>query len=171
MRHGRGAKIGPGILSSKKTCHVRPRRHPVPAGKGLRPRRHRHHHGQSFRAYDPALSYVADFGGEIVGSVRQTKIRVGNAPALMLGPLAVRPFLKGRGIGKALMRRAAQGATEAGETVILLVGDQPYYWGLGYRPVPPGTIHLPRPVDPARLLALELAPRAMLSLAGRLGRR
>ena len=122
-------------------------------------------------AYDPALSYVADFGGEIVGSVRQTKIRVGNAPALMLGPLAVRPFLKGRGIGKALMRRAAQGATEAGETVILLVGDQPYYWGLGYRPVPPGTIHLPRPVDPARLLALELAPRAMLSLAGRLGRR
>ena len=46
-------------------------------------------------AYDPALSYVADFSGEIVGSVRQTKIRVGNAPALMLGPLAVRPFLKG----------------------------------------------------------------------------
>ncbi|MEE2952268.1 MAG: N-acetyltransferase [Pseudomonadota bacterium] len=122
-------------------------------------------------AYDPALSYVADFGGEIVGSVRQTKIGVGDAPALMLGPLAVRPFLKGKGIGKALMRRAAQGAAEAGETVILLVGDQPYYWGLGYRPVLPGRIQLPRPVDPTRLLALELVPRATLTLTGPVCRR
>ena len=64
-------------------------------------------------AHAADLSFVAEHGGEIIGSVRLTPIRVGDAPSLLLGPLAVRPDYKNRGVGKALMRLAAEAAREA----------------------------------------------------------
>lgn len=118
-------------------------------------------------APDRALCFVAAHQDEIVGSVRVTPILVGEKPSLMLGPLAVRPPYKGRGAGKALMRLCADAARDKGETSIILVGDAPYYGPLGYRPVPVGTIAMPGPVDPARLLVLELRPGAAQSLVGR----
>ena len=115
---------------------------------------------------DPDLCFVAEFGQTVVGAVRLTPIRIGDTPSLMLGPLAVRPQLKGKGIGKALMRLAAQAAQTAGWRAIILVGDQSYYWPLGYRVVPQGAIILPRPADPARLLLLELVPGASATIRG-----
>jgi predicted N-acetyltransferase YhbS len=49
---------------------------------------------------------------------------------------------------------------------VILVGDMPYYARSGFVPVPPGQIVLPGPVDPARLLALELAPSALAGVKG-----
>jgi len=46
------------------------------------------------------------------------------------------------------------------------VGDMPYYGRFGFVPVPRGHIVLPGPVDPARLLALELVPGALAGGAG-----
>lgn len=115
---------------------------------------------------DPDLCFVAEFEEAVVGAVRLTPIRIGRTAALMLGPLAVRPHLKGKGIGKALMRLAAETARRAGWTAIVLVGDQSYYWPLGYRIVPRGTILLPRPADPERLLLLELVPGIASTLGG-----
>jgi predicted N-acetyltransferase YhbS len=42
----------------------------------------------------------------------------------------------------------------------------PYYGRLGFVPVPPGQITLPGPVNPARLLAFELQPRALAGFSG-----
>ncbi|MCW7542347.1 MAG: N-acetyltransferase [Aurantimonas coralicida] len=119
----------------------------------------------------PALSFVAEHDGAIIGSVRLTPIAIGEAPSLMLGPLAVRPAFKNRGVGKALMQRAATAAREAGESSIILVGDPPYYAPLGYRPLPRGSVIMPGPVDLARLLGLDLVDGALGGVTGHVGAR
>ena len=121
--------------------------------------------------YDPSLSFVAEHHGEIVGSVRLTPIAVGPTPSLLLGPLAVRPDYKNRGVGKALMRLAADVAREKGEGSIILVGDPPYYQPLGYQPLRPGTVIMPGPVDPRRVLGLELLRGSLGGISGRVGPR
>lgn len=116
--------------------------------------------------HDRSLSFVAVRHGELVGSVRQTRVLVGRRPVLMLGPLAVRPACKGKGAGRALMAMAANAARDAGETAIFLVGDRAYYMPLGYQPLPFGSVLMPGPVDEARILALALADGALDGLAG-----
>lgn len=121
--------------------------------------------------HDPSLSFVAVRQGEVVGTVRQTKVAIGGRPAVMLGPLAVRPALKGRGVGRALMALAADAARAAGETVVFLVGDRAYYMPLGYEPLAPGAVSMPGPVDARRMLALPLQADALDGLSGAVGPR
>ena len=121
--------------------------------------------------HDRTLSFLAVLEDEVVGSVRQTPIAIGARPALMLGPLAVRPAFKGHGIGRTLMRLAAEAARKAGEGAIMLVGDRAYYEPLGYQPLPPGSVILPGPVDVRRILGLALKPGALEGLSGTVGPR
>ncbi|RIY02115.1 N-acetyltransferase [Aureimonas flava] len=116
--------------------------------------------------HDPALSLVAILGGEVVGSVRQTRVAIGGVPVVMLGPLAVRPRFKKRGIGRTLLAMAAEAARQAGERAIFLVGDRAYYTPLGYRPLPVGSVVMPGPVDETRILGLELVPGALEGVHG-----
>jgi len=118
-------------------------------------------------SHDRSLSFVAEYAGEIIGSVRLTPIRIGEMPSLMLGPLADRPACKNKGAGKALMRIAAETAKVRGETSIILVGDPPYYAPLGYKPLTPGAVIMPGPVDGRRLLGLELTEGALEGVSGR----
>ena len=116
-----------------------------------------------------ALSQVArDPSGRLVGANSFWELRIGEAgfPALLLGPLAVAPDLQGMGIGRALMHRGIADALELGQTLVILVGDEPYYGRVGFRQVPPGRLLLPGPVDPARLLYLELQPGALQAARG-----
>ena len=106
--------------------------------------------------HEPDLSFVSCLGEEIVASVRLTKIRIGDDPALLLGPLVVLPQYKSCGYGRELMETAVAAAREAGHLAIILVGDEPYYGKFGFEQVPPGQITLPGPVDPARLLICKL---------------
>ncbi len=115
---------------------------------------------------DPALSFVAIAGADIVGSVWMTPIRIGVRPALVLGPLAVRPDWTGKGAGKALVRTALEAARAAGHRVVLLVGDLPYYGPLGFERLAPNVITLPGPVDPARVLVAPLTADALEGLGG-----
>lgn len=112
------------------------------------------------------LSFVALMGGIVVGSVRLTPVAVGHTPALLLGPLAVRPEWKKRGIGGTLMRMSLEAAKKAGHRLIILVGDEPYYGPLGFHMVTPDLIEMPAPVDPRRLLACELAEGALDGVSG-----
>lgn len=111
--------------------------------------------------HDRSLSFVALDGDEVIGSVRLTHVVVGRFPALLLGPLAVRPSWKKKGVGKALMRMAIEAARVADHGLVVLVGDEPYYGPFGFRKVPHGQILMPAPVDPARLLACELIPHSL----------
>jgi predicted N-acetyltransferase YhbS len=110
--------------------------------------------------HDPRLSFVAIAGDGLVGSVRLTGIRIGDNPALLLGPLAVAPHFANRGAGRELVRTSLDAARSDGHRLVLLVGDLPYYGPLGFAPVPPGQVEMPGPVDPARLLACALVQGA-----------
>ncbi|MFD1696303.1 GNAT family N-acetyltransferase [Roseibium aestuarii] len=107
------------------------------------------------------LSLIGMTGDRIAGSVRLTPILIGDTPAQLLGPLTVDPVYKNRGLGKLLLATVEDMARAQGETAILLVGDAPYYGPSGYKPVPFGKIALPGPVDPARLLILQLTDAPM----------
>ena len=95
-------------------------------------------------------------GTALAGSVRLTPITIGETPALLLGPLTVAPEFKNRGLGKLLLRTAIDASAAAGETAILLVGDAPYYGPFGFQRVAFGSIGMPGPVDPARVLIASL---------------
>lgn len=104
---------------------------------------------------------------KLVGGIRFTAIRIGASEgAALLGPLVVDPAVKGKGYGKALVGDGLARARAEGFSLVLLVGDMPYYGRFGFQPVPPGQITLPGPVDPARLLAVELIPGALAGAAG-----
>ncbi len=112
------------------------------------------------------LSFVARIGTLMVGSVRLSPIRIGDTPALLLGPLTVEPPFRERGIGQALMLRALDAAKAKGHRLVVLVGDEPYYGKAGFKPIAKGQVTLPGPVDPARLLVAELADDAFASVKG-----
>lgn len=114
----------------------------------------------------PSLCFVALAGGRLIGSVRLSPITIGGSPALLLGPLVVDPAHKNQGYGQALLDASIQAARQAGHTLIVLVGDAPYYARAGFRPIPRGQVRLPGPVDPERLLALELVVGALAGVTG-----
>jgi predicted N-acetyltransferase YhbS len=103
----------------------------------------------------------------LIAGIRFTPLSVdGRAGALLLGPLVVDPEFKGQGYGKTLVDTGLTRAREEGYHLVLLVGDMPYYGRFGFKPVPPGQISLPGPVDPTRLLAFELQPGALETYRG-----
>jgi predicted N-acetyltransferase YhbS len=115
---------------------------------------------------DPRLSFVARVGTLLVGANSMTPILVGDAPALLLGPLIVEPVFRSQGIGEALVQRSLEEAKADGYRLVILVGDEPYYSRLGFKRVPPGHVTMPGPVDPARLLYCELEPGALDAAKG-----
>jgi predicted N-acetyltransferase YhbS len=110
---------------------------------------------------------VCTIDGQLVAAVRFTPVTIaGKGGALLLGPLAVDPAWANLGYGRALVAKALEDARTAGIAIIVLVGDEPYYGRLGFRRVPWGQIALPGPVDPNRLLAVELLPGALAGYSG-----
>lgn len=111
-------------------------------------------------SHDRALSFVALGAGDaLVGSVRLTPVRLTQSGhrGWLLGPLAVVPTQKNKGIGKALVRQAVQAAQARTDgAFVILVGDAPYYAPLGFERLPLRTVQLPGPVDPHRLLVNRL---------------
>jgi predicted N-acetyltransferase YhbS len=97
----------------------------------------------------------------MIASVRLTEVTIGGEPgALLLGPLAVDPDHAGEGWGRKLVSECLGHARQQGIQLVVLVGDEPYYARFGFARVAPGSIVLPGPVDPARILAAELTPGA-----------
>ncbi len=114
-----------------------------------------------------ALSYVAEDGGAIVGTVRYWPVVIGGQPALMLGPIAIVADRQGQGIALALMQTSLAEAKRLGHRAVILVGDEPYYGRAGFARIQPaGRITMPGPVDAARLLGLSLVDGAMEAMAG-----
>lgn len=112
------------------------------------------------------LSFTARIGTLLVGSLRQSAVRIGEAKALLLGPLTVEPPFRDRGIGRALLERALSEAKAHGHRLVMLVGDEPYYGRVGFKPVPKRRVAMPGPVDPARLLVCELVEGAFEGVSG-----
>jgi predicted N-acetyltransferase YhbS len=118
------------------------------------------------RGHVHELSFTARIGSLLVGSVRQTPIHIGETPALLLGPLTVEPPFRTRGVGSALIKRALKDAKAAGHTLVVLVGDEPFYVKSGFKRIPKGHVKMSGPVDPARLLVAELKAGAFEGVSG-----
>jgi len=117
------------------------------------------------------LSFVAVDGADLLGSIRFWPVAIGMDLSLLLGPLAVQPGLRGRGIGIALMKHAIAEARGQGHPSMVLIGDEPYYVRVGFARLAPGRIKFPGPVDPARVLGLSLAQHnVMLTIKGEVRR-
>jgi predicted N-acetyltransferase YhbS len=113
------------------------------------------------------LSFVAVEHGRVIGTVRLWHVTAGpGRPALLLGPLAVHPDCRNRGIGGALMRHALRVAAKRGHAAVLLVGDPAFYGRFGFSAEKTGKLWLPGLPDRSRLLGHELAAGALDGVRG-----
>jgi predicted N-acetyltransferase YhbS len=119
------------------------------------------------RLPSPGLSFSAHADAKLVGTVRLWDIVAGSTgKALLLGPLAVAPEVRGRGVGSALVRHAIHEAALSGHEAILLVGDAPYYRRFGFSAAKVKSLRLPGPVERARFQGLELEKNALAGAQG-----
>ena len=100
--------------------------------------------------------------GNVSGAIRFWPVRVGGAPALLLGPVAVHPTHQGEGLGGLLIEEGLSRA--AGWERVLLVGDAPYYGRFGFRRL--DGVGMPPPTNPDRVLGRDLVPGAWEGVAG-----
>jgi predicted N-acetyltransferase YhbS len=116
------------------------------------------------------LSLVAVERGRVIGTVRLWHVTAGpGRAALLLGPLAVHPDYRNRGIGTTLVRRAIARARLAGHGTVLLVGDAPYYSRFGFSARLTGDLWMPGSFARDRLLGLELKSGALAGARGMIG--
>lgn len=106
--------------------------------------------------------------GVLAGVVRCWPTCVGNAPAVLLGPIAVHPTRQGEGIAAILMMNCIDAARSAGWSRVLLVGDYPYYKRFGFHPV--SDVIMPPPTNPDRVLGLAVVHGAWDGVTGQVQR-
>lgn len=114
----------------------------------------------------PSLSLVARDGGRLVGTIAYWPVSIGeaSAPALLLGPVAVEPALRGLGIGVTLIRRTLGKAVREGHRIAVLVGDADYYTRFGFEAAERHDVVMPG--QPDRLMVKALVPGAMEGVKG-----
>ncbi len=100
----------------------------------------------------------------IGGCIRYWPILIGDAPCLLLGPIAVHPTRQGEGLGGELIAKSLERAKGIGWTRVLLVGDAPYYARFGF--APQAGIKMPPPTNPDRVLGQALTEGAFENVTG-----
>ena len=112
------------------------------------------------------LGRVALDGDVLRGSIAYWPVQVnldtprdgqdGVVPALLLGPLAVDPAIRGEGVGVQLMQETLHQARVQGHDLVILVGDLDYYERVGFHRDGTAGLRLPGPVDQNRVLMTSL---------------
>ena len=98
----------------------------------------------------PLCLVARDADGILGGAIRHWPIRIGQAQALLLGPIAVHPTRQGEGLGHALIRVSQRLSGDVGWSRTLLVGDAPYYARFGFTRL--AGVTMPPPTNPDRVL-------------------
>ena len=91
-----------------------------------------------------SISLVAEEGGEVVGHVAFSPIHVADADGgdgLGLGPVAVLPAFRRRGIADRLVREGLEVAERRGHGLVVVLGDPHYYGRFGFRPASGWELH------------------------------
>lgn len=85
----------------------------------------------------------------------------------ILGPVAVRTALQGKGIGQALIAHGLQQLTQAGVAIAVTYGDPAFYGKVGFQPLSQATIPAPLPLSqPEGWLGQSLTKAAIASIPG-----
>jgi len=118
---------------------------------------------------EPSLTRVAvNDKNEVVGVCRIWSVSAGQQ-FYFLGPLAVDPAAQLAGLGLTLVREAVTACRAKGGAGVVLVGAERFFKPIGFSVVPAGRLSLPGPVDPARLLWLELRRGGLSGAHGEIG--
>ena len=125
---------------------------------------------REFATFAPELSVCAwsphpQLGERLLGCARMWRVRVGGVPATFLGPFAVELGERNAGFGARMINRACEAAAAAGETHVVLVGDEAYFGRVGFAAAPGRQVVMPGPVDQRRVLVRALTADAA-ELAG-----
>jgi predicted N-acetyltransferase YhbS len=115
---------------------------------------------REFATFAPELSVCAWSEGRLLGVARMWGVRVGGRRVMFLGPFAVKHGERNAGFGARLVARACEAAQAAGETHVVLVGDEPYFSRVGFATAPGRDVRLPGPVDQRRVLVRALTADA-----------
>jgi len=102
--------------------------------------------------------------GALAGAIRYWPVRIGEAKALLLGPIAVHPTRQGEGVGAVLVEASLARAEALGWQRVLLVGDAPYYKRFGFERVE--GVEMPPPTNPERVLGRALVEGAFDDVSG-----
>ena len=115
----------------------------------------------------PGLSMVALDAGRPVATIRYWPVLIGaGTKAIQLGPVAVHPDHRGRGISRNLIRISLKKARTMGHRIVVLIGDAELYGRYGFEPALPRGITIAETQDRDRLHILGLAPNALAGLEG-----
>ena len=115
---------------------------------------------REFATFAPELSICAWSQDRLLGVARMWRIRVGDKPVTFLGPFAVEQGERNAGFGARLIDRACEAALAAGETHVVLVGDEAYFSRVGFSAAPGAHVTMPGPVEQRRVLVRALTPDA-----------
>ncbi len=111
--------------------------------------------GRLMRAHD----------GRLLGSIQYWRLALvaedGIQPLVLLGPLAVTPAARRRGLGRRLIDVTLALADVGDCAPILLIGDPGYYGRFGFSAAATGSWQLPGPVERHRLLLRNSAGIAL----------
>ncbi len=113
------------------------------------------------------LGLVARSGRRLVGTLRFWPVTVGGAvPALLLGPLAVHPDHRRRGIARTLVERGLGDARRLGHRIVVTVGDARVFDRFGFTPAHEAGIAAPGITGKTSVLVLALECGALAGVCG-----
>lgn len=116
------------------------------------------------------LSLVALENGHLVGHIAFSPMRHDDAAinlrAAGLAPMAVSPFARGRGIGKALVEQGLAEMSKGGMEAVFVLGHETYYPRFGFKPAAQYGIRSVYPDAEENFFALELTPDALDKAGG-----
>ncbi|MFT3951255.1 MAG: N-acetyltransferase [Oscillospiraceae bacterium] len=95
------------------------------------------HNLRALPCYLPALDFVAERDGELIGHILYSRSYVtlpdgSRRVFLAFGPLSVRPDVQKTGIGSALVWHSLARAAELGDTAVFITGNHDYYSRFGF---------------------------------------
>ena len=103
-----------------------------------------------------SLSFVMRDGQDVIATLRFWPIKIGEYSALLLGPIAIKPDLQGKGFGISLMKHGLKKAKYEGHNRVILVGDEGYYKRVGFSRNLALDLSMPGQAAEERLLAKAL---------------
>lgn len=105
----------------------------------------------------PEFSFVArDDEGTVVATLRFWPVQLPDGRVVpLLGPLAVEQVLRGKGVGKALLRHGIDAVKSAGHDGILIIGDPAYYNAFGFDVAAVAGMEMPGSVHPLTFMGLD----------------